>query len=312
MVQRGTWKGRTSAWYTAHGTDPDAESPAGSEEDQATGSSLYDDAVNLPAHQTKHLSELIYRFPSIDSSFRIVQRDDTNSTGSSLWLSSQVLSSYLLHIYAKPRPSTKAERPLRSVLELGAGTGLLSLLMARLGWQAIATDIPPVLDLVLRPNIEAGLYQFTNQATAKPDQIHVCQLDWTTPPENWMQLLPASSPDTWSHAPTASTASKVTCTPYFDLILTADTIYEPALVQPLLSTLSHLYHRQTDAKPTILLALERRDPAHVTQALRTANDEFALPFKQVPPKRVRKIFDALGDGASWSRTDWDGVEIWKL
>ena len=65
-------------------------------------------------------------------------------------------------------------------------------------------------------------------------------------------------------------------------------------------------------KPTVLLALERRDPAHVTEALRIAKDEFALPFKQIPAKRVRKIFDTLGDGATWSRDDWDGVEIWKL
>jgi hypothetical protein len=35
-------------------------------------------------------------------------------------------------------------------------------------------------------------------------------------------------------------------------------------------------------------------------------------LKQISAKRIRKIFDTLGDGATWSRDDWSGVEIWKL
>ncbi|CDU24879.1 uncharacterized protein SPSC_04712 [Sporisorium scitamineum] len=277
-----------------------------SDSDADSGESIdtqdaYEGAVNLPAHQTKHLAELVYRFPSIDTSFRIVQRNDTNSTGSSLWLSSQVLSSYLLHTYSKiPQPVSISGPPKRKrVLELGSGTGLLSLLMARLGWQVTATDIPPVLDAVLKPNIDAGLYQLVHPGKATADQVHVCQLDWTTPPDTWHAQL--ALPTTATQSPTQ-----------FDLIITADTIYEPSIVRPLLSTLAHLYHRQPDPRPTILLALERRDPSHITEALRMACEQFALPFKQIPAKRVRKIFDTLGDGAKWSRDDWDGVEIWKL
>ncbi|TKY89145.1 hypothetical protein EX895_001676 [Sporisorium graminicola] len=262
----------------------------------------YKGAVNLPAHQTKHLAELVYRFPSIDTSFRLIQRNDTNSTGSSLWLSSQVLASYLLHTYSRAPHQTcsDAAPPMRKkVLELGSGTGLLSLLMARLGWQVTATDIPPVLDSVLRPNIEAGLYQLVHSGLAAPDQLHVCELDWTTSPDNWHP-----QPNT------PSTPAQSAQNP--DLIITADTIYEPSIVRPLLSTLAHFYHRQDDTRPTVLLALERRDPPHITEALRIASHDFSLPFKQVPAKRVRKMFDALGDGAKWSRDDWEGVEIWKL
>lgn len=278
-------------------------------EDESSPS--YENAVNLPAHQTKHLPELVYRFPSIDTSLKIVQRNDTNSTGSSLWLSSQVLSSYLLHTYATGQQGY-TQGSCRRVLELGSGTGLLSLLMARLGWQAVATDIPPVLESVLKPNVEAGLYQLINHNKATESQVRVCELDWTVSPESWHWHPSLGFPSTQNHAEQCRTGSNLDAEQRFDLILTADTIYEPSLVKPLLSAIAYLYRRQTDSKPTILLALERRDPTHVSEALRLVREEFELPFKQIPVKRVRKIFDTLGDGATWPREDWDGVEIWKF
>lgn len=271
----------------------------------------YKDAVNLPAHQTKHLAELVYRFPSIDTSFRLMQRNYTNSTGSSLWLSSQILSSYLLHNYAVTHHKSSARSTRKRVLELGSGTGLLSLLMARLGWQVVATDIPPVLDSVLRPNIEIGLYQLFNSGSVAADQVQVCELDWTIPSEYWQWHSEFGLPST-SKQPPLEPSSSVSNQQSFDLIMTADTIYEPSLVHPLLSTISHLYRPQEDSHPTVLLALERRDPSHITEALRIASQEFSLAFKQVPAKRIRKIFDSLGDGSKWSRDDWEGIEIWKL
>ncbi|SPO28921.1 uncharacterized protein UTRI_05034_B [Ustilago trichophora] len=285
-----------------------SDSESGSESD-TNGSPSYENAVNLPAHQTKHLAELTYRFPSIDASFKIVQRNDTNSTGSSLWLSSQVLSSYLIHTYAKAQQSN-ARTTRRRMLELGSGTGLLSLLMASLGWQVTATDIPPVLDSVLRPNVQAGLYRLVNAGTIVPEQLHIAELDWMVPGERWLWHPQFGFPSTEEH--TDSSDTSIPAEPHFDLILTADTIYEPSLIRPLLSTIAHLYMRQDGSRPTVLLALERRDPAHITEALRIAHQEYSLNFKQVPVKRVRKIFDTFGDGATWSRKDWDGVEIWKL
>lgn len=287
-------------------SDRDAYSPAYSNDP-----TIYKDGVNLPAHQTKHLAELVYRFPSIDTSFRLVQRNDTNSTGSSLWLSSQVLSSYLIHTYAKTSRQAPPDTSRKRMLELGSGTGLLSLLMARLGWEVVATDIPPVLDTVLRPNIESGLYQLINAGAATADQAHVCELDWTIPPQDWRWPPPLGYPTT-SQLPASLPAAAIPHPPRFDLIVTADTIYEPSLVHPLLSTIAHLYQRQGQSRPTVLLALERRDPSHITEALRIADEQYSLPFKQISSKRIRKIFDSLGDGATWSRDDWDGVEMWKL
>lgn len=289
MPRKGLRKGQVSVKATIDTLDdrPGASNSDSDSDPSTHTSSTYVNAINRPAHQTKHLAELVYRFPSIDTSFRLLQRNDTNSTGSSLWLSSQILSSYLLHTYAKPGQQSARRR----VLELGSGTGLLSLLMARLGWQVVATDIPPVLESVLRSNVDAGLYGLVAAGHAAVDQIHVCELDWNAAPEDQLDSLEEQ---------------------HFDLIMTADTIYEPSLVRPLLFTIARLYRRQGGSSPTVLLALERRDPVHVSEALRIAAEECALPFKQIPTKRVRKIFDTLGDGATWSRDDWDGVEIWKL
>ncbi|GAK68261.1 uncharacterized protein PAN0_058c6502 [Moesziomyces antarcticus] len=310
MARKAT---RRSTAKQAEGAEPDGASTSTdidseSELDDATkAAAVYKDAVNLPAHQTKHLSELVYRLPRIDTAFRLLQRNDTNSTGSSLWLSSQVLSAFLLHTYAKPQLRSGSNVKRKRMLELGSGTGLLSLLMARLGWDVVATDIEPVLDSVLRPNIDSGLYQLVHEGHADPEQIRVCKLDWTAAEEPKTESLRGAISGNDSIKSSGDSSE-----PHLDLIVTADTIYEPGLIRPLLSTISHFYRRQTDTKPTILLALERRDPAHIDHALQIARDEFNLPLKQIPAKRVRKIFDTLGDGTTWSRDDWSGVEIWNL
>ncbi|PWY98723.1 hypothetical protein BCV70DRAFT_201516 [Testicularia cyperi] len=298
------------------------DSEDGSSE-EVTPEPNYDGAENLPAHRTKHLSRLSYRFRSLGITLNLTQRNDTNSTGSSLWLSSQVLSSYLIHTYsskesrasisAASTPAIKANKANRRAIELGSGTGLLSLLLATLGWSVLATDIPPVLDTVLRPNVEEGAYQLVNTAQISADQLAVHELDWTTKPNlwHWDQAGPCTvAPATQSSNdnPDAGTVEHD-----FELILTADTVYEPSLVRPLVSIISHLYRtRSGSSKPTVLLALERRDSNHIDGALQVASDDFGLDFKQIPAKRVRKIFDTLGEGATWSRQDWDGVEIWKL
>uniref|UniRef100_V5F141 Uncharacterized protein n=2 Tax=Kalmanozyma brasiliensis (strain GHG001) TaxID=1365824 RepID=V5F141_KALBG len=143
------------------------------------------------------------------------------------------------------------------------------------------------------------MYQMEAAGQTVPGQIEVCELDWTIQPEDWQLCLDSGSPSAGEYPDNTEMREPQ----HFDLILTADTIYEPSIVRPLLSTIARLYRRRSGHSPTVLLALERRDPTHVTEALRVARDEYDLPFKQIPVKRVRKIFDTLGDGATWSRDD---------
>jgi len=87
----------------------------------------------VPSSETKHLRLLKYPlWPPIEgysinrgqqTVVRLTQNDRcTTSTGSTLWLSSQILSAYLLATLSKNMARATKTRPLRAV-EVGAGTG---------------------------------------------------------------------------------------------------------------------------------------------------------------------------------------------
>src|SRR5208282_5514833 len=99
----------------------------------------------LPAHQTKDISPLMYPLTSYKT-VQIIQKSpiDSISTGTTLYLSSQLLAHYVQEI--TPR-GTKA-------IELGAGTGLVSIVLGKLGWDVWTTDLSNVIEDVLRINID--------------------------------------------------------------------------------------------------------------------------------------------------------------
>ncbi|PWN50189.1 hypothetical protein IE53DRAFT_330737 [Violaceomyces palustris] len=291
--------------------------------------------INLPAHLTKHLPNLEYHFKRLDSSFSLQQSNTSGSTGSSLWLSSQVLSSYLTSIYlpcllrssrcALPS-SVEEERP--RAIELGSGTGLVSLLLARLGFEVLATDVEPPLGTVLRPNVEQGRHSL-EKATARGQScgsIQVSHLDWCVEFESWHWDDHGPSTDSNQGGSDAERSKREGADPKtpiskpkpYDLIFTADTVYEARLIRPLFRSIKYLYESSvihTEGgklkRPKLLIALERRDSGMVDLALRVARDEFGFSLKQVTERRVRKAVDGFGDGKSWDREDWSGVEIWQ-
>ncbi|EEB96616.1 hypothetical protein MPER_04220, partial [Moniliophthora perniciosa FA553] len=100
-------------------------------------------STTLPATFTKHLSVLDYHFSSTVS-FQLAQLDNGISNGTALWLGAQCLSAYVAHFV----------KPGSTVIELGSGIGLTSLVLASLGWkQVIATDTCTVINTVLTRNI---------------------------------------------------------------------------------------------------------------------------------------------------------------
>lgn len=183
-----------------------------------------------------------------------------------------------------------------SAIELGAGVGLVSLVLERLGWSVWATDIDPPLGTVLRPNVERN----------SRGGAHADKLDWNT-------FAVASSQ--W---------------PSFDLIVTADTVYEVTLVDGLFRTIAillrdgnqeHTEQRESEQQATsrqkgrrrrrhALIALERRDPQQVDAALTCASRKHGLSVRQISVREVRKAVDGHL-GAEWPRQAWDGVEIWR-
>ncbi|KAG6854628.1 hypothetical protein C0991_004230 [Blastosporella zonata] len=247
-----------------------------------------------PAHHTKHLPVLVC--PTPRATFHLTQSDDGISNGTALWLGAQCLSAYLATL----------NRPPGSLVELGSGIGLTALVMASLGWRVLATDIPHVISSVLSPNILTNLHRLPPASGS----IQVSELDWTIPPDAWIWNSPsaiASASLTTSHTNTQQ--------PPFDLICTADTVYTPALIQPLLRSLHALCTLSIAAAPSarpppVYLCLERRDPVLADRCLADAHDTWGFHLERIPPRKIAKAIQKAA--MNWPKEDWEGIEIWKL
>jgi protein N-lysine methyltransferase METTL21D len=147
-----------------------------------------------------------------------------------------------------------------------------SLTLAAMNWAVVATDLADVIAAVLGPNIAA------NDAARR---ISIRHLDWTSP---------------------VFTADDV-----YDLIITADTIYEPSLIRPLLDSLHALATRSPRAH--LFVCLERRDPPLINSFFAQAH-QLGFTADQIPSRKLSKALKKAG--MEWSREDWDGVELWKL
>ena len=105
-----------------------------------------------------------------------------------------------------------------------------SLALSSLGWDVLATDVEHVVNAVLDQNIKANLSALSE--SPDPGKIEIRELDWTVAPESWNWENPASvtSPPSTE---TELEAGQIQLQPPFDLIITADTVYEVGLVVPL-------------------------------------------------------------------------------
>ncbi|RDB21504.1 Protein-lysine methyltransferase METTL21E [Hypsizygus marmoreus] len=260
--------------------------------------------MSSPAHNTKHLPVL--RYPFLGTSFSLAQSDDGVSNGTALWLGAQCLSLYLADIHHKLRPHSGI--PPR-VVELGSGIGLTALVMSSLGWDVLATDIPHVISTVLARNIQHNL-------PPAAGTIHVRELDWTIPPDHWTwdDTTVIASASSSSSLP-SSDKKKPTLNPPYDLICSADTVYSPSLVEPLLRTLHALCTLSLAASsppraPPIYLCIERRDPTLVDRVLLDAKHTWGFNVERVPHRKLVRAMDK--GGIRWDKEDWDGIEIWKF
>ncbi|KAG6850587.1 hypothetical protein H0H93_011255 [Arthromyces matolae] len=180
-----------------------------------------------------------------------------------------------------------------------------SLVMSSAGWHVLATDIPPVLSTVLLPNIEKNL--------VSSGSIQVRQLDWTVPPGDWLWDNPSIIASHSTSLPSSDPNNLLQ--PPFDIICTADTVYNQSLIEPLLRTLHALCTiSQTatpDARsPPVYICLERRDPDLVDRFLASAHDTWNFDVHRIPHRRLAKAIHKAG--TTWSKEDWEGIEIWKF
>ena len=226
----------------------------------------------LPAHETKDVSPLIYPLTTYKT-VQIIQKSpiDSVSTGTTLYLSSQLLAHYLQET---TRRGTK-------VVELGAGTGLVSIALGILGWEVWATDLPNVIEDVLRINVDRN----------REGTIVVQELDWCR--DSW----------TWIHPHT--TDSDQSKQPEFDLIVCADGIYSKELIEPLLRTLKSLSGSKS---PSILLSFERRD-APVIESFFEQSCIFGFTSKKI---NVRRLLGRQFFRWGWTPNDYHSAEIWSM
>ena len=220
-----------------------------------------------------------------------VKQDNTlaDSTGRTVWLGAQVLSVYLADLLSAS--STSCARSTQRAIDLGSGTGLVALSLAALGYRTLATDLPALVDGVLGANCSSSA------ASTLPGALVAAPLDWF---------------DSTLHFPPAPHA------PPFDLVTTADTVYDPALSAPLLRTLARLslLGRPPLSPAPVYLALERRDPLLVDSFLASARDDHGFKLARVDHARLKRLVErteAEGGTLAWQdEADWDGIEVWKL
>ena len=276
-----------------------------------------------PASDTKHHSLLHHPPPLASWTFALQQRSASGETGTTLWLSAQVLAAYLAWVapsHEGPPTVTASctghgESPRRSgrAIELGSGVGYLALCLAALGRDVVGTDIGAAVHLC-RANVEDGIRMLRPGS----GRVEVMQLDWKTAADSlssyWPTVLHATSSNAHDDNTTAD-ASQSTgdfqmrstneLGPPFDAIYTTDTLYSLDLIQPLLRTMANI--SSVSGNPPITIALERRDPPVINSAFEQA-EAMGFNFRQVDPTIVREVVETVW---GWAYEDWEGVEIWQ-
>ncbi|KAA1078009.1 hypothetical protein PGT21_026669 [Puccinia graminis f. sp. tritici] len=276
----------------------------------------------IPSSETKHLPLLKYPlWPPIEGYSincghqRVIHlNQDDNcriSTGSTLWLSSQILSAYLLVTLSKN--AARAKNRSTTAVEVGAGTGLLSITLSALGYTVLATDIEPTLTQILVPNVRKWMEDNSSAGKVLPCQLNWnLELDWQSVNNAFSRNADQGFPYDLNVTPEFTRQSRVLLdsdallgTP-IDLIVSADTVYTVDLIRPLLTTLSILSAR-SPKQPIIYIALERREPTLVDSFFQMAV-EMGFKATQVESNRLRKLVESMG----WIDEDWEAVEVWKL
>lgn len=262
---------------------------------------LMDNTLEQSLSDTKGLPVFsITLFPSL--SLELSQISNTQNHGTTVWDSAKVLAFYLTD--TMKRPSWMLEdgkvkiQNTKKCIELGSGCGLGGLTMAALGFDTIMTDLPAVIDHVLRTNHERNRRhikdwwhqlieqsQPENAAYPLPDpKIRVEALDWL----QFSQLDGCTGSEANSCMPWLD--------PPYDYILAADCIYATELILPLLRCCWLLASSTT----TILVALEHRDDIVVNSFVQQAKS-LGFDIRMVPKKSLR--IKAVGN---------EDIEIWKL
>ncbi|KAL4250006.1 hypothetical protein ABKN59_005937 [Abortiporus biennis] len=170
-------------------------------------------------------------------------RSRKGDTGSVVWKASidfaqHILQQHHSHTFNSLFDYAKLEDA--HVLELGAGTGLLGVVLGRLVRQYTATDIDPLIPLI-RKNLSLNIPGWVDPSQ---QQVGPCTRSVTAEPLDWVVLH--------QHAPSRK---PIYSFEPVDLLLVVDCIYHPSLLPSLVHTIDYL---TTPGRTAVLVLVELR------------------------------------------------------
>ncbi|KAJ6616421.1 S-adenosyl-L-methionine-dependent methyltransferase, partial [Mycena sp. CBHHK59/15] len=234
-----------------------------------------------------------FSFPSSEKPVCIELNDaplsssDHTSVGLQSWGSSIVLAERLCAAPAVFNLSTAADNAPLRVLELGAGTGLLSIAVAKLLPSAlvVATDYHPDILANLSTNIHTNF-------PARPDQVRIRTLDWARP------AFPAPL-----HEP-------------FDVVLAADVVYHPEHARWIRGCVARMLRRprpgSSDAGGVFHLIVPVRPSGRHEGMHRTVDEVFRLADVGKQGLAVLHTEVVERQGAGVGRADEAGYRMFKI
>uniref|UniRef100_A0A8H7XTF8 Uncharacterized protein n=1 Tax=Psilocybe cubensis TaxID=181762 RepID=A0A8H7XTF8_PSICU len=169
-------------------------------------------------------------------------RSRKGDTGSVLWKASIDFAQLILEQYHSCASNSLFNRDVlgsQNVLELGAGTGLLSIALSPLVKRYTATDIGPLIHLIEK-NVSLNFSGWPNIPAGSGSNVSVEELDWIA---------------VESSSPTQRRKIYNTVNNPVDLLLVVDCIYHPSLIPPFLATVDYL---STPGRTAVLIVSELR------------------------------------------------------
>lgn len=215
-----------------------------------------------------------------------LENQDYSSVGAQTWGSACLLAEILEESPEKlGLGGGFAENPTRlRALELGAGTGLVSLTLAKLlesracntlsdQTTIIATDFHPYVLANLRSNVETN---FPQQSSSGSVSISAHFLDWSQFPQSIKDVPPFNEP--------------------FDLILGADIIYEVQHARWIKTCIEKLLRRPHIADPCPTMSATSRFhiviPLRPTHTLESSTIEEVFPFATTCQESMQAVSNA--------------------
>ncbi|KAI0766869.1 putative methyltransferase-domain-containing protein [Trametes elegans] len=174
-------------------------------------------------------------------------RSRKGDTGSVLWHASVDLAEALLRqLHTGESGSLLIPDILANahIVELGAGTGLLAVVLAPFARHYTVSDIEDLVPLI-RKNVARNLSSSPVPSPKPKGPISPTQSNITVTPLNWIELRNAST----------TLKDKLVPAEPADLLLVVDCIYHPSLIPPLLSTIQYL---TVPGHTSVLIVVELR------------------------------------------------------